>query len=303
MLDVEIAKKNEITEAINFGAFYLASIEKDDKLYHYTSKVGLEGILKSQALWATDYRYLNDKKEFSLVRTLVPIVIGEFQLDESRSKFIEQAILKEIDKMHDTSSKESNYYVTCFSLNTDSLLLWAEFADDGCSIGAHNREFLNMDSEKVVSLPGKVIYKQSEQLKIIRDCFEMVLDSRCSAQNFLTQIKDIHDGMVSEYVQSVSALLYYYSMYMKEEIYCGEEEYRIVFRLKEDEYGIRYRDKDGYESKIPYISVPFSRPIQIDNIRVNPKIHDVDRIAEYQKILRENKSQAKILESQADLRY
>ena len=34
-------------------------------LYHYTSREGLFGILKSRALWASSYMFMNDIKEFS----------------------------------------------------------------------------------------------------------------------------------------------------------------------------------------------------------------------------------------------
>lgn len=37
------------------------------ELFHYTTFGGLEGILKSQTLWATHYRYLNDTTETKLV--------------------------------------------------------------------------------------------------------------------------------------------------------------------------------------------------------------------------------------------
>lgn len=36
------------------------------KLYHYTNWEGLQGILKSQSLWATNYQYLNDYTEITL---------------------------------------------------------------------------------------------------------------------------------------------------------------------------------------------------------------------------------------------
>jgi len=35
-------------------------------LYHYTDSAGLQGILESRTLWATDIRYLNDETEASL---------------------------------------------------------------------------------------------------------------------------------------------------------------------------------------------------------------------------------------------
>ena len=43
--------------------------EKHSELFHYTSKQGLIGILKSQCLWATHYKHLNDATEFQLMRT------------------------------------------------------------------------------------------------------------------------------------------------------------------------------------------------------------------------------------------
>lgn len=38
------------------------------ELFHYTSRLGLEGILKSQCLWATNYRHLNDSTEIILFK-------------------------------------------------------------------------------------------------------------------------------------------------------------------------------------------------------------------------------------------
>lgn len=39
-------------------------VETYPTLWHYTTAAGLEGILKSQQLWATNIRYLNDDEEF-----------------------------------------------------------------------------------------------------------------------------------------------------------------------------------------------------------------------------------------------
>jgi len=38
------------------------------KLYHYTTWEGLQGILETQTLWATNYKFLNDYCEISLFR-------------------------------------------------------------------------------------------------------------------------------------------------------------------------------------------------------------------------------------------
>src|SRR5262245_10539375 len=44
-------------------------------LYHYTSQKGLLGILDSQALWATNLRYMNDSQEFQHALALAASVL------------------------------------------------------------------------------------------------------------------------------------------------------------------------------------------------------------------------------------
>jgi hypothetical protein len=40
-------------------------------VFHYTDGAGLLGILSSKSLFATDYRYLNDVSEGSMIRQLL----------------------------------------------------------------------------------------------------------------------------------------------------------------------------------------------------------------------------------------
>jgi hypothetical protein len=47
-------------------------------VFHYTDSAGLLGILKSKSLYATDYRYLNDVSEGSMIRDLiVPLFVQD----------------------------------------------------------------------------------------------------------------------------------------------------------------------------------------------------------------------------------
>lgn len=49
-----------------------AGLDRSTCLYHYTSAVGLEGILRSRSLWATDTAFLNDWQE--IVYAAEPLV-------------------------------------------------------------------------------------------------------------------------------------------------------------------------------------------------------------------------------------
>ena len=56
--------KSNISSAQALLSQTSAQKEIDDTLFHYTNEAGLYGILESQSLWATHFRFLNDRKEF-----------------------------------------------------------------------------------------------------------------------------------------------------------------------------------------------------------------------------------------------
>ena len=51
------------------------------KLYHYTTWEGLQGILETQALWATNYKYLKDFSEINLFRDKLVSLICPYVRD------------------------------------------------------------------------------------------------------------------------------------------------------------------------------------------------------------------------------
>lgn len=52
-------------------------MSKTESLFHYTTKEGLEGILKTQSLWATDFRYLNDTNELKAIQPILKYYISQ----------------------------------------------------------------------------------------------------------------------------------------------------------------------------------------------------------------------------------
>ena len=70
------------------------------KLYHYTTWEGLRGILDTQTLWATNYKFLNDYSELilfkdKLVSLIHPYVLKGFEKLIKQSPSVKQKIYKE----------------------------------------------------------------------------------------------------------------------------------------------------------------------------------------------------------------
>lgn len=71
-----------------------------EKLYHYTTWVGLKGILQTQSLWATNYRFLNDYSELVLFRDKLVSLIHPFGLEGYKKLLIHKTSLKDkIEKL------------------------------------------------------------------------------------------------------------------------------------------------------------------------------------------------------------
>jgi len=53
-------------------------VEAYPTLWHYTTVTGLEGMLRSREIWATNIRYLNDDEEMSgFFRRKFPVLLEE----------------------------------------------------------------------------------------------------------------------------------------------------------------------------------------------------------------------------------
>jgi len=71
-------------------------------IFHYTNAVGLSGILSSQTLFASDYRFLNDTSEVGIIRDLILPVL-EAEIAEITPKLVEKKLLKGFYEFHGIS--------------------------------------------------------------------------------------------------------------------------------------------------------------------------------------------------------
>jgi hypothetical protein len=69
------------------------------KLYHYTTWEGLQGILETQTLWATNYKFLNDYSEIVLFREKLISFIYPFVLEGYKKLIKQKPKIKQ--KIHD----------------------------------------------------------------------------------------------------------------------------------------------------------------------------------------------------------
>ncbi len=129
-----------------------------DLVYHYCSPSSFLGILQNKMLWATDFRYMNDSRDYEYGREIFKRLIdpSRFMGIKGANQFIEhvsQLVLQSNSKL----------YISSFSEFRDDLNQWRSYAgENGFAIGFNVSVLRELLREKAFSF-GKVSYNEEEQ--------------------------------------------------------------------------------------------------------------------------------------------
>ena len=203
-----------------------------ERLYHYTDAQGLEGVLRSGEVWATDCRSTNDPQEgryaWDLLDKLVRSARGR-EPPEPVSDAV-RLLIQYLIEVDDSRSSESGsahrlgqLYVSSFSQNPDDMGQWRAYGSDGrgFSIGTLARQVV---PPAHVSW-ARVIYKEDEQSNIIGHIIQKLADrlpAFCEAQG----VELSH--AISFAANSVEGLVDRLRPFFKHRAYIQEQEWRLV---------------------------------------------------------------------------
>jgi hypothetical protein len=100
------------------------------KLWHYTSTEGFKGIISSGTFFATDLRFLNDRREFIHLTSIVESVIDEVPNHKSGGATVREAMKVLRDKAFERSlgNIHIELFVTSFSAAEDQLSQWRGYS-------------------------------------------------------------------------------------------------------------------------------------------------------------------------------
>ena len=136
-------------------------------IWHYTTAGGLEGILRTGSIYATDIQYLNDSKEWRHITRVVQEEVGSEASLEEFSKLLtnfEDGVLSQID-----------CYVACFCMNGDLLNQWRGYSGGTGGFSIELDPNVLIAAQATDSGPGdswshsSVIYKEADQREFIRE--------------------------------------------------------------------------------------------------------------------------------------
>lgn len=228
-------------------------------LYHYTTASGLQGILESNRIWATELRFLNDERELQfgidLLASELQRQVTQRDARPSLSKIVEVLSVHRILR---------HYFVACFCEQGDLLSQWRGYASPGgyaLGFAVHDCEL----PEWVAPFFPVTYDRQSAQsmastwASATTDRFLSVFDERLdsaiaepSPEAAITQlIEEFGHDQFNE-MEAIAATL-------KDPNFSEEREWRIVAESHPQASGDReVLFRSGPLGPTPYIKVPMS---------------------------------------------
>jgi hypothetical protein len=110
-------------------AMSLENRKAPDVLYHYTTQNGFLGIIQSRTIWATDMRYLNDKREYLVALELPKDRVSK--LEESSRAESPPAIFLARVQQRLANIWGWPFFVASFSEDGDLLSQWRGYGQGG----------------------------------------------------------------------------------------------------------------------------------------------------------------------------
>lgn len=222
--DEFLKKQVEALQALNF---------KGDKiLWHYTNGAGLQAILESGAIYATQVSCLNDSSEIrygsSLFKNaliaLLPKYAGNAEVESGLKDYIK---LLEEEPDHPNHAP-SPFFVTCFSEEEDDLTQWRSYCggENGYAIG------LSIDRMWVDgnSLLVRVNYDEKMHEQVANAIAEKTVEF------FLEGLKNNRAATAEEWKKEFFAFWDPYisrlAPMVKDPGFAAEKEYRIVHEFQ-----------------------------------------------------------------------
>lgn len=268
-----------------------------ETFYHYTSRAGLEGILRDGGFRAAYRMSMNDPAEFSYARGLVfdtldMVGLREDLLDVVRS--LPTYTRKNLENMLSDSAERSDAYCACLSFSSDSRTQWHTYAENGngFAIGFDlyrilQRSVSDHKSGKPYIFCNSVIYNERKQRGIVEDfVIAGIRDLQAFADTCSNRSLDLtaaRDKITFEIVLQLFVLI----NFMKAPHYCSEREMRLFLDPNKgtlESANIQYYQRRG--TSVPFVFVnlydPITDRLPIADIKIGPSgvFADKKRIVE-----------------------
>ncbi|MFM2478864.1 DUF2971 domain-containing protein [Celerinatantimonas sp. MCCC 1A17872] len=225
-------------------------------LYHYTTFSGLLGIVRSQVLWASDVRYMNDAAELHHTLDLLTDAIQDRIIGgEAKAPLLAhfgQWINERLNQGH-------MLFAASFRANGNLLSQWRGYSSvgKGVSLGFHPQHISQWAKDQHFEI-GRCIYDTYRQTQLV----QQAIDSVC-------QINLPEDELFA----AVETDLLRLAVLLKHPSFREEDEWRVILPITHQELDPRVKFREGTYMLKPYTEFGLqcaSQPMALEHVYLGP---------------------------------
>jgi hypothetical protein len=221
-------------------------------LYHYTTLAGLQGIVSSRALWASDIRYMNDSAELKHTADLIRL---EVQERISRGKGQVDLLDRFADWVSHRISSGHLLFAASFRSQGNLLSQWRGYSSHGrgVSLGFPAEYILDCARRQQFQI-GKCIYEPTRQRKLIGQIVDAVQAQGRQVINEDSHTR--HGALYQEIFARIEIDLLRIATIIKHPSFREEREWRIVspvFTEILSSLPMPVRFREAHAMLVPYI--------------------------------------------------
>ncbi|ARU57786.1 hypothetical protein OLMES_3765 [Oleiphilus messinensis] len=246
----------------------LYSHTPSERLYHYTSFSGLRGIVESNAIWASDIRYMNDSAELRHTSDLIRQEVNR-RIVEDGSKTV--LLNQFVDWVARRITNGHILFGASFRSNGNLLSQWRGYSalGKGVSVG-FSPEHIVQSAQRQQFQVGRCIYDEDEQRELIS---KVIIAVEALARDNLN-VQSATDECFANLFNRIESDLLRIAAILKHPSFQEEEEWRIVSPVVTDYLNSPVRFREGVSMLVPYIEFNLmrldTRRIAIDHIYLGP---------------------------------
>ncbi len=273
-------------------------------LWHYTSFEGMLGILTSRTIWATEYRFLNDREEFLHAKNLALELVEEEPEVTDAGFSAREVLRKAVAVAFNTGvlhEERLRVMVASFSENGDQLSQWRGYARNstGVSIGLDLRLLRPPVESGTLATFAPCLYRDSDKRLLLKAIFsycraglqnwwdtlvkEAVAAGRSdpayAAELIKAHQKELHE-LLFQCHRDLQFDLLRVAPLLKNESFSEEQEWRLVFPIEASRLPSNYpfQFRAVRDTLVPYIAFPLLRanqdgPVQCTDLILGPGSH------------------------------
>jgi hypothetical protein len=256
------------------------------KLWHYTSTKGFHGIVTSGTFFATDLRFLNDRREFVHLETIAESVINAVPNHKIGGSKVRDAMKVLCDKAFGRSLGKIHFeiFVASFSAAEDQLSQWRGYSSGtrGVCIGFDLDSFRPPKNLGILATLAPCVYDTELQRELVVSALQPFRDEIEGNLNKIHEAGPDAGAPASQFNQLATRLfvaLWRIAALSKDPSFREEAEWRLVLPFDSDrqpppDNPPRFRIRKT--TLIPYIAHPNPprKPLPIIDVILGPGSHE-----------------------------